>query len=205
MSSDGLQYRPGSSFFHRNLELGFQSLVFLAQAWSSAGVSRPLHIAVATMCSQRVVPTDLVQWPEQATVLGPARVIPREFGDVTVTAFDIDQNDIFRDSRVRKRLDALADTVSDVRAAGVTTALRQRGSRHGADGVANPQLGRRQALLDSIYHELVAPAAQRGRGPATRSPLRPRRQALRGARPTTVRTAPQAASCSSPAASAASA
>jgi len=159
VSSDGLQYRPGSSFFHRNLELGFQSLVHLAQAWSAAGVARPLHIAVATMCSQRVVPSDLVQWPEQATVLGPARVIPREFGDVTVTAFDIDQRDLFRDSRLRARLDVVADIAADARRSGLTTAMRTRASGRAIERLENPLLGRREALLDSIVGELLAPAA----------------------------------------------
>ena len=45
LAVDDKQFRPGSSFFHRNQELGFQSLVFFAQAWSAEGDSAtaPCH------------------------------------------------------------------------------------------------------------------------------------------------------------------
>ncbi len=90
LATDDRDFRPGSSFFHRNQELGFQSLVYLAQAWSSAGLQRELVISVATMGSQAAVPTDEVAVPEQATVLGPVQVIPREIADVRVSTFDLD-------------------------------------------------------------------------------------------------------------------
>ncbi|MEI2697297.1 MAG: SDR family NAD(P)-dependent oxidoreductase [Microthrixaceae bacterium] len=90
LATDDRDFRPGSSFFHRNQELGFQSLVYLAQAWASAGVQRSLAISVATMGSQSVPGSDAVPFPEQATVLGPVQVIPREFADVSVSTFDLD-------------------------------------------------------------------------------------------------------------------
>ncbi|MGH9138270.1 MAG: type I polyketide synthase [Acidimicrobiales bacterium] len=155
LATDDQQFRPGSSFFHRNQELGFQSLVLIAQAWESSGLQRPLHVSVATMGSQRVLPSDLVQWPEQATVLGPVRVIPRELADVTVSTFDIDQLELFRSSRLRTGLESVADVVGEARAAGVTTLLRRRDER----SLVAPRVDRREILLRSVLAELTAPAS----------------------------------------------
>lgn len=98
-------YRGGSSFFHRNQELGFYSLLFLAQAWAADGVRRPLHVLMGTVGAQRVHDSDQVPWPEQATVLGPAMVIPRELADVTVSCIDVDPADLaaLRTTRTRVR------------------------------------------------------------------------------------------------------
>lgn len=158
LATNDRHFRPGSSFFHRNQELGFQSLVFLAQAWAGAEMTRPLHLVVATMCAQRVVPSDLVQWPEQATVLGPALVIPRELSDVTVTAVDIDQRDLFPESRLTSRLDALVDTVGEVRSSGLTGALRHGNDNGRAVAMSSVRPGRRKLLLDAIHREVLSPA-----------------------------------------------
>lgn len=87
--ADREEFRPGLSFFHRNQELGFYSLVFFMQAWVAEGMRRALHIVCATANSQRVLPNDDVSWPEQSTVLGPLLVLPRELPDVTCTAVDL--------------------------------------------------------------------------------------------------------------------
>lgn len=94
LAVDERAYRPGSSFFHRNQELGFQALVHFAQAWSASEVQKSLHIAVATMGSQLAPGTSELRCPEQSTVLGPAKVIPHEFDDVTVSTFDLDPADL---------------------------------------------------------------------------------------------------------------
>ena len=70
-------YRPGSSFFHRNQECGFYSLLFLAQALSEAQLPEALRLTVVTDGMQQVGDEDL-PYPEKATVLGPCGVIPRE-------------------------------------------------------------------------------------------------------------------------------
>ncbi len=87
-------HRDGSSFFHRNQELGFYSLLFLAQAWSADGVKRPLHVLVATVGTQRVNDGDHACWPDQATVFGPAMVMPRELQDVTVSVLDVSPDEV---------------------------------------------------------------------------------------------------------------
>jgi acyl transferase domain-containing protein/thioesterase domain-containing protein len=92
--SDPLSVRPGSSAFHRNQEQGFYSLLFFAQAWAADGVRHPLHIVVATTGMQKVHSGDPVSWPEQATVLGPVKVIPREVPDVTVSCVDVELSEL---------------------------------------------------------------------------------------------------------------
>ncbi|MBP0484330.1 type I polyketide synthase [Sagittula salina] len=85
----GEGHRPGSSFFHRVQEQGFYTLLFLAQALEGEAVPRPLHITVVTNGAARVR-DEALHWPEKATVLGPARVIPRELAGVTVSTLDVD-------------------------------------------------------------------------------------------------------------------
>ena len=149
VSDSERSFRPGSSFFHRNQELGFQSLVFLAQAWSAAGLQRPMHLAVATVGVQRVLDTDAPTWPEQSTVLGPTMVIPRELVDVTASSFDLDPADL----EPPRRLGAAWD---GFRASAFATRARGRVAGNGAR-VHAPT--RREVALDAIVSELLAPAA----------------------------------------------
>lgn len=80
-------HRPGSSFFHRVQEQGFWSLFALAQAMGEEGWP-PVHVTVFTSGAQAAKGEQLAQ-PEKATVMGPARVIPREFPGTTVAVVDI--------------------------------------------------------------------------------------------------------------------
>jgi acyl transferase domain-containing protein/thioesterase domain-containing protein len=144
LADDDHRFRPGSTFFHRNQELGFHSLVFLAQAWAAEGIQRPLHVAVATAGLQRVVDGDEVQWPEQATVLGPVKVIPREFPDVTVSAIDLAPRDLAPEGRVTAALGSLAERVATARS---------------RDGAPEPRRSRLDLVADEIVAELRAPAS----------------------------------------------
>lgn len=81
-------FRPGSSFLHRNLEQGFYSLLFLAQALGDEGVALPLHLSVLTTGAVQVQGENL-PYPEKATVMGPTRVIPREFPGLTCSVLDL--------------------------------------------------------------------------------------------------------------------
>jgi acyl transferase domain-containing protein/thioesterase domain-containing protein/acyl carrier protein len=81
-------FRPGSSFLHRNLERGFYSLLFFSQALGDENAPRPIHITVAANGMQRVGEEQL-PYPEKATVLGPARVIPKEMNGVSVRVVDL--------------------------------------------------------------------------------------------------------------------
>jgi len=84
----GERFRPGSSFFHRNIEQGFYSLLFLAQALAEENLPRPLHLTVLTSAAAQVKAEGLA-YPEKATVLGPVRVIPRELPGMTVATLDV--------------------------------------------------------------------------------------------------------------------
>ncbi|MBL9085117.1 MAG: SDR family NAD(P)-dependent oxidoreductase [Planctomycetales bacterium] len=81
-------FRPGSSFFHRNQEQGFYSLLFLAQSLASESASQPLHISVVTNGMQQTRDEGL-PYPEKATVLGPVGVIPRELPQTTCATIDV--------------------------------------------------------------------------------------------------------------------
>ena len=50
----GESFRPGSSFLHRNLEQGFYSLLFLAQAMAEENLPRPIHLTVVTTGAAQV-------------------------------------------------------------------------------------------------------------------------------------------------------
>ena len=84
-------FRPGSSLFHRDQEQGFYSLLFCRPG---LGVRRaeagPPHRCGDRRHAEGRARTIRFARPEQATILGPVRVIPREFPDVTVSCVDID-------------------------------------------------------------------------------------------------------------------
>ena len=82
-------FRPGSSFFHRNLEQGFFSLFFLAQAIGEEDLSGPMHLSVLSSGAMQVK-DEALPYPEKATLTGPARVIPREYPGITCGVLDID-------------------------------------------------------------------------------------------------------------------
>jgi len=82
------EFRAGSSFLHRNQERGFYSLLFLAQALGEQSSRRPMHIVAVSSGMQQVANEPLL-YPDQATVLGPCKVIPRELEGVTCASVDI--------------------------------------------------------------------------------------------------------------------
>lgn len=81
-------FRPGSSFFDRNQERGFYSLFFLAQVLAEVGAPSPLQITVVTNGMMRVGDEEL-PYPEKATVLGPALVLPKEIAGASVRVLDV--------------------------------------------------------------------------------------------------------------------
>ena len=79
--------RAGSSVFHRQQEQGFWSLFHFSRAWAAIDGGK-LHINVVTSDAVQVQGESL-RHPEKATVLGPAKVIPREFPDITCSVVDL--------------------------------------------------------------------------------------------------------------------
>ncbi|MCZ8100878.1 MAG: SDR family oxidoreductase [Burkholderiales bacterium] len=81
-------FRPGSSFFHRNIERGFYALFFLGKAFASTDGLSALQITVIGNGFQRVGQESL-RYPEKATVVGPALVLPKEMPGFEVRVVDI--------------------------------------------------------------------------------------------------------------------
>jgi acyl transferase domain-containing protein/thioesterase domain-containing protein/acyl carrier protein len=83
------RFRPGSSFYNRVQESGFQGLMNLMQALSEASVGTHLHVSAVTNGAQQVQLEGLAH-PEKATLEGPALVIPREFEGTTLRLIDVE-------------------------------------------------------------------------------------------------------------------
>jgi acyl transferase domain-containing protein/thioesterase domain-containing protein len=82
-------FRPGSNFFHRNQECGFDSMLHLAQALGDAASVPETQFTIITNGMQQVSGEPL-PYPEKATVLGPGLVLPKEMAGATVRVIDID-------------------------------------------------------------------------------------------------------------------
>ena len=146
-------FRAGSSFFHRNLEQGFHSLLFLAQAVADENLPRPLHMTVVTTGAAQTGREGLPD-PEKATVLGPARVIPRELPGFTVGMLDVALP--VPDRRGAPVSGALADQVlEEILATPACTIAALRGTRRYAQGLKPVALPQDQFALPQGAHVLI--------------------------------------------------
>ncbi|RMD90311.1 MAG: SDR family NAD(P)-dependent oxidoreductase [Calditrichaeota bacterium] len=68
--------------------LGFYSLLYLAQAFGNQNMTDPVNLLVITNGMQNVL-GEGVYFPEKATILGPCRVIPKEYSNVSCRSVDI--------------------------------------------------------------------------------------------------------------------
>ncbi|MGD2089535.1 MAG: SDR family NAD(P)-dependent oxidoreductase [Candidatus Aminicenantes bacterium] len=66
----------------------FYSLLFLAQALDRQGITAPVEINVISNNMQRVAGEEVLH-PEEAVVLGPCRVIPQEYPNISCRSIDI--------------------------------------------------------------------------------------------------------------------
>jgi acyl transferase domain-containing protein/thioesterase domain-containing protein/acyl carrier protein len=82
-------FRPGSSFLHRNLEQGFHSLTFLAQAIAGESLPGPITLHAFTTGAAQVK-AERLAYPEKAMALGPVRVIPQEMPGITTGTLDLE-------------------------------------------------------------------------------------------------------------------
>ncbi|MBX2808678.1 MAG: SDR family NAD(P)-dependent oxidoreductase, partial [Cellvibrionaceae bacterium] len=108
-------FRPGSSFLHRNQEKGFYSLFFFARAMADEGlVDRELGILIYGNGYQQVA-GEAVPYPEKATLIGPCKVLPREFPNIRCCSFDVDlphYSEIGRFGRDKKQAGAINDLLN---------------------------------------------------------------------------------------------
>jgi acyl transferase domain-containing protein len=72
----------------RSLELGFYSLLFLAQALGAHVSPQQVHIDVLSSNMQSIAGEKQL-YPEKATVLGPCKVIPQEYLNITCRSIDV--------------------------------------------------------------------------------------------------------------------
>ncbi|GAA6615706.1 SDR family oxidoreductase [Scytonema sp. NUACC26] len=82
------QTEPSHQFFEDAQNLGFWSLLFLAQALGRRNITDALKLIVVTSNVQDVTGEDIL-CPEKATVLGPCKVIPLEYPKITCCTIDI--------------------------------------------------------------------------------------------------------------------
>jgi len=75
-------------FSEKCQNMGFYSLLFLAQALAAQNMSDALQIRAVSNNMQEVTEED-VSYPEKATVIGPCRVIPQEYPHITCRSIDI--------------------------------------------------------------------------------------------------------------------
>jgi len=87
--TDAETFRPGSSFFDRNLEMGFYGLTALGQALGNVELSHPVHLSVFTTGAAQTRDEPLL-YPEKSMISGPLGVMPRELPDVTCSQIDIE-------------------------------------------------------------------------------------------------------------------
>jgi NAD(P)-dependent dehydrogenase (short-subunit alcohol dehydrogenase family) len=69
--------------------LGFFSLLYLAQALGEQRRPVPVELSVVTDGIQNVSGDERVAFPEKATVLGPCKVIPYEYPDISCRVIDV--------------------------------------------------------------------------------------------------------------------
>lgn len=82
-------HRPGSSFFDRNVEHGFNSLLWLGQALGGIELPGDTHLTVVTNGAAKVLDEALAN-PEKALISGPVGVLPREVPRLTCGSIDLD-------------------------------------------------------------------------------------------------------------------
>ena len=86
--SDGSGAAPGLDRCETMLSRGFYSLFYLARAWGSRGLKQLVSIQAVSSHMQEVVGGDLLV-PEKAALLGPVKVIPREYAALKCRSIDI--------------------------------------------------------------------------------------------------------------------
>jgi acyl transferase domain-containing protein/acyl carrier protein len=69
-------------------DLGFYSLLFLAQAMGDEWPVTPVRLAAVSTNLQRL-PGDAANSPEKATLLGPCKVIPQEYSHIVCRSIDL--------------------------------------------------------------------------------------------------------------------
>ncbi|KAB8321066.1 SDR family oxidoreductase [Tolypothrix campylonemoides VB511288] len=78
----------GLESIDKTQDLGFNSLLFLAQALGKQTINDKLHIAVVSNNMQEVTGAEVL-CPEKATLLGPVKVIAQEYPNISCCSIDV--------------------------------------------------------------------------------------------------------------------
>ena len=162
--------------FEHSQDLGFYSLVFLAQALGSLGVDKEMGITVVTSGMQEVGWEGLAS-PEKATVLGPCRVIPQEYANVSCRSADImtPESGVWRDDEIDRLLAECSDRLGEPVVAhrknerwaqtfeavrlegrgGTTSRLREKGVYLITGGLGGIGLELAQFLVEAVHARVV--------------------------------------------------
>lgn len=81
LESNFTSYNPSS-------DLGFYSLLFLAQALGEQNITGPIHIGAVSNHMQEVTGEESI-CPTKATLWGPCKVIPQEYLNITCQSIDV--------------------------------------------------------------------------------------------------------------------
>ncbi len=120
----------------RWLDLSFYSVTFLAQAWSDLDLG-----AVRVACVSnglQSISGERVMVPERATLLGPVRVIPKEFPGVWCRSIDVEW--AIHDQRKTAK-----DVIAECGAGGAESCVAYRDSERWVEGFEPLKLARRSA------------------------------------------------------------
>jgi len=141
----GEDFRPGSSFLHRNLEQGFWSLLFLTQVIAGENLPLPVKVTVLTTGAAQVR-AEALPYPEKALVAGPVRVAGKELPGLTLSALDLDP---------AARPDAMAAAaLEEALSAGGAVAAVRAGRRY-ESGVKRADLPEARPDLPQGAHVLI--------------------------------------------------
>ncbi|WP_395540650.1 type I polyketide synthase [Neotabrizicola sp. sgz301269] len=141
----GENYRPGSSFLHRNLEQGFWSLLFLIQAMADEGLPLPVKLVALTNGAARLREENLF-WPEKAMVQGPVLVAGKELPGLVLSSLDLEPDLSASEGAAAALEEALAE--------GAARAALRKGRRYEA-GLRQVALPEARADLPQGAHVLI--------------------------------------------------
>jgi acyl transferase domain-containing protein len=119
----GTSDQPGIESFERLQEVGFYSLLFLAQALGASGSKDTVQIGVVSNQMQDVTGGE-ARCFEKATLLGPCRVIPQEYPNVSCRSMDIE---IPASAKQRERL--IDHLLADLTAKSPDAVIAYRGNQ----------------------------------------------------------------------------
>ena len=95
-------------------DLGFYSLQYIARAIGKSGIKHKVHLGVITNNMQEVTGKDGI-YPVKVTVLGPVKIIPTEYMNITCRSIDILGSQIHQEAQLVKRLrDELISGAADM-------------------------------------------------------------------------------------------